>query len=115
MVLLAAAFPASSFTGYDLAPDAIARARSEAAGLPNACFEVRGAARLEVEEPLDVVFTFDAAHDPADPVAVLERIHAALVPGGVFVMVEPGAASDLAGTWATPWPRSSTGSAPCTA
>ena len=102
MVLLAAAFPSSSFTGYDLAPDAIARARSEADGLPNARFEVRDAARLEVEEPLDVVFTFDAVHDQADPAAVLERIHAALVPGGVFVMVEPGAASALADNLGNP-------------
>jgi winged helix-turn-helix protein/methyltransferase family protein len=38
MVLLAGAFPASTFVGYDLAADAIARARSEAeaAGLANA-------------------------------------------------------------------------------
>jgi SAM-dependent methyltransferase len=96
MVVLADAFPASSFTGYDLAPDAIARARSETTGLANARFEVRDAARLEVEEPLDVVFTFDAVHDQADPAAVLERIHAALVPGGRFVMVEPRVSSDLA-------------------
>jgi len=102
IVLLAAAFPASTFTGYDLAPDAIARARSEAAGLANARFEVRDAARLEVEEPLDVVFTFDAIHDQADPAAVLERIHAALVPGGLFVMVEPRASSDLSGNLDSP-------------
>ena len=40
------------------------------------------AARLEVEEPFDVVFVFDAIHDQAAPAAVLERIWAALVPGG---------------------------------
>ena len=102
IALLAAAYPASTFTGYDLAPDAIARARSEAAGLANARFEVRDAARLEVEEPLDVVFTFDAIHDQADPAAVLERIHAALAPGGVFVMVEPATSSDLAGNLDSP-------------
>ena len=102
IALLAAAFPTSTFIGYDLAPDAIARARSEAAGLANARFEVRDAARLEVEEPLDVVFTFDAIHDQADPAAVLERIHAALVPGGLFVMVEPRASSDLSGNLDSP-------------
>jgi SAM-dependent methyltransferase len=95
IALLAAAYPASTFTGYDLAPDAIARARSEAAGLANARFEVRDAARLEVEEPLDVVLVFDAIHDQADPAAVLARIHAALRPGGIFVMVEPRASSNL--------------------
>jgi len=97
IVLLAAAFPASSFVGYDLATDAIARARSEAAaaGLGNATFEVRDAARLAVAEPFDVVFVFDAIHDQAAPAAVLERIHAALAPGGTFVMVEPRASSNL--------------------
>jgi SAM-dependent methyltransferase len=97
MVLLAAAFPASTFVGYDLAPDAIARARSEAAaaGLGNVHFEVGDAARLVVEEPLDVVFAFDAIHDQAEPAAVLARIHAALAPGGSFVMTEPRASSNL--------------------
>jgi SAM-dependent methyltransferase len=95
MTLLASAFPASSFVGYDLAADAIARARSEAAGLANVRFEVCDAARLEVTEPFDVVFVFDAIHDQVDPAAVLARIHAALVPGGIFVMVEPRASSNL--------------------
>jgi hypothetical protein len=49
-----------------------------------------------------VVFTFDAVHDQADPAAVLERIHAALVPGGLFVMVEPRVSSDLAGNLGNP-------------
>jgi SAM-dependent methyltransferase len=104
MVLLAAAYPASTFVGYDLATDAIARARSEAAaaGLANARFEVRDAAALTVEEPFDVVFVFDAVHDQVAPDAVLERIHAALAPGGTFVMVEPRASSDLAGNLANP-------------
>jgi SAM-dependent methyltransferase len=105
IVLLAGAFPASSVVGYDLAADAIARVRSEAAGLANARFEVRDAARLEVIEPFDVVFVFDAIHDQVAPAAVLERIWAALVPGGTFVMAEPGVSSNLAGNLATRWRR----------
>jgi 2-polyprenyl-3-methyl-5-hydroxy-6-metoxy-1,4-benzoquinol methylase len=97
MVLLAGAFPASSFVGYDLAEDAVARARSEAAaaGLTNAAFEVRDAATLAVAEPFDAVFVFDAIHDQVDPAAVLGRIRAALAPGGTFVMVEPRTSSNL--------------------
>jgi hypothetical protein len=38
----------------------------------------------------------------AYPAAVLARIHAALAPGGTFVMVEPRASSDLAGNLANP-------------
>jgi SAM-dependent methyltransferase len=102
IVLLASAFPASTFVGYDLADDAIARARSEAAGLPNARFEVRDAASLTVEEPFDVVFVFDAVHDQAAPAAVLERICAALAPGGTFVMVEPRVSSRLEGNLDNP-------------
>jgi SAM-dependent methyltransferase len=89
LVLLAAAYPASTFVGYDLATDAIARARAEAAGLANAHFEVRDVAGLTV-------------HDQVAPAAVLERIGAALAPGGTFVMVEPRASSDLAGNLANP-------------
>ncbi|HSO56217.1 MAG TPA: class I SAM-dependent methyltransferase [Actinomycetes bacterium] len=104
IVLLAAAYPASAFVGYDLAADAVARARSEAAaaGLANARFEVRDAARLTVAEPFDLVLVFDAVHDQVAPAAVLERIHAALAPGGTLVMVEPRASSDLAENLANP-------------
>jgi len=122
IVLLAGAFPASSFVGYDLAADAIARARSEAAGLANARFEVRDAARPEVTEPFDVVFVFDAIHDQVAPAAVLERIWAALVPGGTFVMVEPGVSQQPGGqprqpdgadaVWPSTRPRA-TRSTPC--
>jgi SAM-dependent methyltransferase len=104
VVLLARAFPASAFVGYDLADDAIARARSEAAGagLANARFEVRDAAHLAATEAFDVVFVFDAIHDQVDPAAVLERIHAGLAPGGTFVMVEPRVSSHLEGNLGNP-------------
>jgi SAM-dependent methyltransferase len=97
LVLLAKAFPASTFTGYDLDDDAIARARDEAAGerLTNVTFEVRDVAELGAEAAFDVVFVFDAIHDQARPARVLECINAALVPGGVFVMKEPRVSSRL--------------------
>jgi SAM-dependent methyltransferase len=97
LVLLARAFPASTFVGYDLDEGAIARARAEAggAGLGNVQFVVCDVARLGVDEPFDAVFVFDALHDQVDPDAVLARIHAALAPGGWFVMKEPHAADAL--------------------
>ena len=75
LVVLARAFPASTFTGYDLDEHAIARARAEAAGagLTNVSFEVADAARLAVAAPFDVVFVFDALHDQVEPDAVLAR------------------------------------------
>src|SRR5205823_7722039 len=97
IVLLAAAFPASTFVGYDFADDAIGRARAEAAeaGVDNATFEVRDVADLRVEQPFDVVFSFDAIHDQADPATVLANIYGSLVSGGTYVMVEPHASSNL--------------------
>lgn len=97
LVVLARAFPASTFTGYDVDEGAIARARAEAAeaGLTNVAFEVADVATLHVPESLDVVFVFDALHDQVDPTGVLDRIHEALAPGGVFVMKEPRVSSNL--------------------
>jgi SAM-dependent methyltransferase len=104
VVLLARAFPKSTFVGFDLDDGAIARARAEAggAGLVNVQFVVCDAARLEVDQPFDVVFVFDAIHDQVDPRRVLERIHAALAAGGRFVMKEPHAADSLEGNLDNP-------------
>lgn len=95
LVLLAQAFPASTFVGYDIAEEAIARARAEAEGLTNVHFEVRDAAQLTVDDPFDVVVAFDAIHDQAAPAAVLQRIHRALAPGGTVFIVDIDASSDL--------------------
>jgi SAM-dependent methyltransferase len=95
--LMARAFPASTFTGYDLGADAIAQARAEAAawGLANASFEVLDAALLPVEPAFTAVFAFDAIHDQVDPAGVLARARAALEPGGWFVMMDIRAGSAL--------------------
>lgn len=105
LVVLATAFPASTFVGYDLDEGAIARARAEAAGarLGNVRFEVADAARLGVDAEYDVAFVFDAVHDQVDPAGVLRAIHAALRPGGVFVMKEPRVADDLADNLGNPF------------
>ncbi len=105
LVLLAGAYPAATFTGYDLDEGAIGQARDEAAtaGLANVRFEVTDAARLTVEQPFDVVFVFDAIHDQVDPAGVLDRIHAALAPGGLFIMKEPHVSSDLQDNLANPF------------
>ena len=102
--VLARAFPASVFTGYDLDEHAIARARAEAAGagLTNVSFEVADVARLAAHARYDVIFVFDAIHDQVQPDAVLNGIAAALVPGGLLFMREPRAADTLAGNLANP-------------
>ena len=97
LLVLADAFPASTFVGYDHDDAAIARARAGAAtrGLRNVCFEVADAAGLQSEQLFDAVFVFNALHDQADPAAVLTKIRAMLRPGGVFLMDEPRVSSNL--------------------
>jgi SAM-dependent methyltransferase len=97
LVVLAEAFPASTFQGYDLDDEAIARARAEAAErrLGNVTFEVRDVATLAAEVPYDAVFVFDAIHDQVDPHGVVRAIHDALVPGGVLLAKEPRVSSNL--------------------
>jgi SAM-dependent methyltransferase len=97
LLVLASTFPASAFVGYDLDEAALDRARIAAAarGLTNVTFEHADAADLQVEHLFDVVFVFNSIHDQARPAAVLEQIHNALVPGGVFVMDEPRVSSRL--------------------
>ncbi|WP_281690158.1 class I SAM-dependent methyltransferase [Pseudonocardia thermophila] len=105
LCLLGAAFPHSTFVGYDLSADAIARAEQEAAdgGLANVRFAVADVAELAPEEPFDVVFAFDAIHDQVDPAAVLSAVHDALVPGGQFVMVDINAQSAVADNLGNPF------------
>jgi 2-polyprenyl-3-methyl-5-hydroxy-6-metoxy-1,4-benzoquinol methylase len=95
--LMAREYPASTFVGYDLGTDAIARARAEATrmGLGNARFEVLDVTQLPGEPKFDLITSFDSIHDQRDPAAVLRRIEAALAPHGVYLMIEPKASSRL--------------------
>jgi SAM-dependent methyltransferase len=106
--LLARAFPRSTVVGYDIAADAIDMARAEAAawGLTNASFEVLDVAALPADPPFDAVFAFDAIHDQADPAGVLAAVRRALLPDGVFAMMDVKAASrleDNLGNPVAPW------------
>jgi ubiquinone/menaquinone biosynthesis C-methylase UbiE len=95
--LLAKAFPRSRFTGYDIAADAIDRAREEAAkmGLTNARFEVQDATKLPDDAKFDLITTFDAVHDQANPQAALHEISRCLVPSGTYLMIDIKASSKL--------------------
>jgi SAM-dependent methyltransferase len=103
--LLAAAYPASSFTGIDIAGDAIAAAREEAAamGLANARFQQADAAGLPAEPAWDAILAFDAIHDQRDPATVLRRVRQALAEGGRFLMIEFAFSSRLEGNIGNPY------------
>jgi SAM-dependent methyltransferase len=95
--LMARAYPASTFVGFDISQDAIARAEVEARemGLRNATFEVRDVARLAVDAAFDVVWAFDSIHDQAHPAAVLRGVRTALAPDGLFAMLDIRGTSDV--------------------
>jgi SAM-dependent methyltransferase len=104
LLVLARAFPASTFVGYDLADDAIeqANATARAAGLENVSYQTRDAAHLDAPEQFDLVLSVDAIHDQADPAGVLAAIRASLAPDGTYVMIEPSASSNLEDNVANP-------------
>jgi SAM-dependent methyltransferase len=95
--VMAKEYPRSDFVGYDIATDAIERARAEAntMGLSNARFEVRDVTQLPSESKFDLITAFDAIHDQKDPAAVLRGAAAALAPDGVYLVVEPRSSSKL--------------------
>ena len=97
MLRLAELYPRSSFVGMDLSPDAIAFARDAASkkGLGNIEFvsvDLSTFDRTAEPEAFDFITTFDAIHDQAKPLAVLEGIHRALKSDGTYLM------QDISGT-----------------
>ena len=95
--IMAKAFPASRFTGYDFSAEGIAAGRAEAErlGLPNARFVEQDIALLDLDNAYDFVTVFDAIHDQAQPRAVLRNIARALRPDGAFLAVDVHASSQL--------------------
>ncbi len=93
--VMARAFPQSRFVGYDFSAEGItaARAESRAWALPNTTFRIQDAATIEDVGRFDLVTSFDAIHDQAQPRVVLSHIARALRPDGVYLMVEPRAHS----------------------
>lgn len=88
MIALAESYPNSRFAGYDFSDEGVARARAEAAekGLSNVRFEVRDAANIGEEQRYDLITSFDAIHDQADPAGMLLSISKALKPDGVYLI-----------------------------
>ncbi|WP_019593519.1 class I SAM-dependent methyltransferase [Thioalkalivibrio sp. ALM2T] len=99
---LAALYPRSHFTGLDLSAQALARARDEAkaGGLSNVQFVEADAAEMDrhVEaQGYELITTFDAIHDQADPLGVLRGIHRALVPEGIYLMQDIRSSGQIPG------------------
>nr|WP_231379258.1 class I SAM-dependent methyltransferase [Candidatus Solirubrobacter pratensis] len=89
-LLMAEAYPASHFTGFDYHDGSIERARERAAdaGLSNVRFEVAPASGF-TGAGYDLVTMFDCLHDMGDPVGAARHLRAALAPDGTWMIVEP--------------------------
>jgi SAM-dependent methyltransferase len=90
-VLMAQAFPRSTFVGSDYHPESIdtARNRAEAAGVADrVTFEVASAHEFSGTH-FDLVTMFDCLHDMGDPVGAARHVHDAIAADGTWMVVEP--------------------------
>jgi SAM-dependent methyltransferase len=96
-IVMARAFPASTFVGYDSHPPSIARASELAtqAGVSDRVqFEVATATDFP-GEGFDLIAHFDCLHDLGDPLGAAQRVRSALNPDGAWLIVEPQARDRL--------------------
>ncbi|MBU2670399.1 class I SAM-dependent methyltransferase [Actinoplanes bogorensis] len=96
-VLMASAYPESTFVGLDYHAGSIAdaRERAAAAGVGNRTrFEVGRAA--ELSGTYDLICLFDSLHDMGDPVGALRHLRDRLDPAGSLLLVEPFAGDTVA-------------------
>lgn len=96
-IVMAQAFPHSTFIGYDIHDASIATARQRAAeqGVSgNIAFEVNTATGFD-GRGFDLICFMDCLHDLGDPVGALARCRKALKPDGRVMLVEPYAGDRL--------------------
>jgi SAM-dependent methyltransferase len=97
-IIMAKAFPNSTFHGFDFHEPSIehARERARAMGVArNTIFEVVTAKEYPGKN-YDLVAIFDALHDMGDPVGACRHISDSLSYDGTFMLVEPFAGDSLA-------------------
>ncbi|MEO6246652.1 MAG: class I SAM-dependent methyltransferase, partial [Opitutaceae bacterium] len=92
-ILMAQAFPKSTFIGYDYHAPSVERARAaaQAAGVGDrVTFEV-AASKAYPGKEFDLVAFFDCLHDMGDPVGAAKHVRSSLKPDGTWLIVEPAA------------------------
>jgi SAM-dependent methyltransferase len=96
-LVMAKAFPRSSFIGFDFHEASVQHANEHAreSGLDNVRFEV-AAAKHFPGNGYDLVAFFDCLHDMGDPVGAAAHTLQALKPDGTMMLVEPFAHDNLA-------------------
>ena len=90
-IVLARAYPQSTFVGYDYHEPSItaARRRAAEAGVSDrVTFEVAGA-KTYPGRGFDLIAFFDCLHDMGDPVGAAKHVRETLTPDGTWMIVEP--------------------------
>jgi SAM-dependent methyltransferase len=90
-ILMAQAFPSSTFVGSDYHEGSIetARRRATDAGVADRVRFETAAAASDHGDGYDLVTMFDCLHDMGDPVGAARQVHRTLAPDGTWMIVEP--------------------------
>jgi 2-polyprenyl-3-methyl-5-hydroxy-6-metoxy-1,4-benzoquinol methylase len=96
-IIMAKAYPNSTFIGVDFHDKSIENARSRVkdAGVTNVSFELATAKNFSGTD-YDFITFFDCLHDMGDPVGACAHVKSALKPDGTCMIVEPFANGSLA-------------------
>ena len=98
LLMMAEAFPASSFIGYDISRHALdrAEARRLESGLSNVRFVDPRDEPIPSDGSIDVVTTFDCIHDMTHPQEMMNSIRQAVADDGVWLLVDIKGRDDFA-------------------
>jgi 2-polyprenyl-3-methyl-5-hydroxy-6-metoxy-1,4-benzoquinol methylase len=98
-LIMAEAFPESTFVGFDYSAAPIEHAKALAAerGQSDRVDFQIATAESYPDGPYDLITMFNCLHDLGNPEAAARKILKSLAPGGTWMLVEPNAAAELAG------------------
>ena len=90
VLLMARAFPKSTFVGYDISRYALDRANEKlaASGATNVVFSDPRDSPMVTDHTVDLVTTFDCIHDMTHPQQMMESIRSALADDGTWLLVD---------------------------
>jgi 2-polyprenyl-3-methyl-5-hydroxy-6-metoxy-1,4-benzoquinol methylase len=90
LLILAEAFPRSSFTGYDISRFALERANEKllSSGLTNVSFHHPDEHAMPARGTVDFVTTFDCIHDMTSPQEMINDIYEMLTESGRWLLVD---------------------------
>ncbi len=90
VLMMADAFPASTFVGYDISEHALRRAdeRLSDTGLTNARFVDPRDEAMPSDRSCDLVTSFDCIHDMTHPQQMMTSIRAAIADDGTWLLVD---------------------------